>query len=302
MTVYFDKANLEVFAGRKNESIYPDCLRMVQRDLDKGFNFTKDELKENADLLAWYQANMVSNLGNTSVKHLTTPFPTRPLKSNSHIAFVAAQLASVYLIDDEKIDVFKASGAVLTGKPGECLETLAVLFLGHNDYRFERRLRIRAANDTTVNPPGIRAWSELEAYTAPVCDILIIDKYVLSDPALLEANLSALLKALIVRCRSKINIVIYTSAKDGDVKIDFSALRSKLSAAVNSVTGKGVELTLIKVYDQKGVASKAEHDRTILTNYARVYSGDSLGYWLVDGRLNTKGRELSIASLAEPDN
>ncbi|MBK9273048.1 MAG: hypothetical protein IPM49_00725 [Flavobacteriales bacterium] len=302
MTVYFDKANLEVFAGRKSEAMYPDCLRMVQRDLDKTFNFSKDELKANANLLAWFQLHMAGNIGKTTITYADPVFPVRPLKSNTPNTFNATQLASVYLLDDERMDAFKGTSAVLAGKPGECIETLTPLFLGNGDYKFERKYRIsdKANVGATTPPATFCEWAQLKEVATPITDILIVDRFIAHDVSLLPANLEALIAGLGCHSRTAVNVVIYTDSSK--LKADYTALRARVRAAIQRATGKQGTFTLVSVTTIKGLKSFGEHDRTILTNYFRVYSGDSFNYWLSNGTKTTTGREISFSSLADETN
>jgi hypothetical protein len=275
---------------------------MVQRDLDKAFNFSKDELKANADLLAWYQTNMAVNVGTSSIAHSSVPFPPRPLKSNTPNTFSSAQLSSVYLLNDDRMDAFKSTSAVLAGKPGECIETLTPLFLGNNDYRFERKYHIsdRATVGATTPPATFCEWAQLKEVTTPLTYILIVDAYIAKDPTLIEPNLKALLTQLGGRSECALNVVLYTNSTQAQVGYD--ALRAAVLSAVRQATGKQGTFTLVAVTSQRGMKSLAEHDRTILTNYFRVYSGDSFNYWLSNGTKTTTGREISFSSLADPTN
>lgn len=302
MTVYFDESNLAAFAARKSEPLYPDCLRMVQADLDKQFNFTKEKLKGNTDLLAWFQVNMATNVGSTAVNYASAPFPDRPLKSNTHNAFTAEQLSSIYLLEDDRMDVFQASGAVLAGKPRECIETLSPLFLGNNSYRFERKYHIsdKATAGTPLPPATFCEWAKLSDVTTPLTDILIVDSYITKDPSLIEPNLKALITHLGGRSACAVNVVLYTNNSENQV--GFDALKTAVTNAIRQATGKQGTFTLVTVTSQRGRKTLAEHDRTILTNYFRVYSGDTFNYWLSDGSKTTNGREISFSSMADPTN
>jgi hypothetical protein len=64
----------------------------------------------------------------------------------------------------------------------------------------------------------------------------------------------------------------------------------KIRQAVESVTGIKLNFTLKNVRNQIGIPSYAENDRTIYTNYIRVYSGDTFNYFKANGSKHTKGR------------
>ena len=51
MDIYIDEPNLESFLNQKNNALYKDALKLLKRQLDLRFNFSKERLKENANLM-----------------------------------------------------------------------------------------------------------------------------------------------------------------------------------------------------------------------------------------------------------
>lgn len=292
MDLYIDKENIHSFIKNRAHSLYPDCLKTMQKQLNVYFNFNKAELLENEGLLAWFKF-FTSGLGKNNKQIFNEDvFPLRPLKSNSYITFTKEQLSAIYLIDDERLQVLKDKGAVLIGAPGEEFEVFNQVFLYLDDYKFEKKFKIGSAE--------FNKWKDLENYSSAVSDILFIDAYILSEPGAIDDNFIPFLKTLVSKSRCKLNLVVYVN--NDLVNISYDDISLKVRQAVELVTGIKPNFTLIKVRDQRGVNSYAEHDRTIFTNYIRVYSGDTFNYFKADGSKRTKGREIHYSSFGDNEN
>ena len=292
MDLYIDKENIESFIENRKDERYDDCLRVMQKQLNLYFNFEKNELIRDEGLLAWFKF-FTQGVGNDSKQYFSeSKFPVRPLKSNTHTHLSPNQLSSIYLLSDEKIDICIASGALLIGKPSEEIKVISMLFFNQEDYSFDKKFKIGGEYLTS--------WSDLIDYSLPVSDIIIVDSFILSDSSLINSNLIELLKTLVVKAKCKVNIIIYTNIDKSAVS--YADLSSIIRKAVESVTGISPNFTLIQYRDQRGVASFSEHDRTILTNYFRMYSGDTFNYFLSNGQKTTKGRELHYSSFGKREN
>ena len=292
MNLYIDKENTLSLVENARHELYGDCIKTMKRQLDVYFNFNKNELIENETLTVWFTSNFTSGVGERKQFFNEEKFPPRPLKSNSYNSFSKEELSAAYLINDDRFDSLAEKGALLIGKPGEEIDVFRQLFLTNNDYKFDKKLKIGGAN--------FRTWSDLENYSFGITDILFIDNYIFSDSTLLEHNFLQLIRALLVKTRCKVNIVVLTNTDK--VAISYSELSPKIRDVVQAITGVKPNFTLIKIRDQRGVKSSSEHDRTIFTNYSRVYSGDTFNYFKPDGTLLTKGREIHISSFGDREN
>ncbi|WBX78101.1 hypothetical protein PG911_07550 [Tenacibaculum ovolyticum] len=290
MDIYIDKANLLSFVKSKENPLFSDCNGLLKKQLNVYFNFPKEELKSSALLMQWATTLSQGVNPNTVIK-FDYKEPKRPLKSNSSNNFCINKLSSVYLLEDIETTKFKNSGCVLVGEVGEEIEVFNKLFISQNDYLFERKLRINGAE--------FKSWSDLEHYSLPLTDIIIVDPYITSDPSLLASNLEVLLKTIAIKANSKVNIVIYTNI---DKSLPYNQISPVVRKAIKQVTSIGPKFTLVTYKDQKGQKSRAEHDRTVITNYYRIYSGDTFNYFDSTGKVITKGRELSFSSLANCEN
>lgn len=292
MQLYIDKENLSDFVNEQSKHpLFSDCNKTIQRQLDVTFNFSKEELKTDEFLLKWFSA-LTEGVNDTKKEFNEAKFPDRPLKSNTYNSFDINQLSAIYLINDDKLTILKDKGAILIGDIGEEIEVFKQLFLHHNDYKFDKKLKIGSSE--------FSSWNDLSLYSFVTSDIIIIDSFILSDNSLIDSNLISYLKILCSKARCKVNIVIYTNTKEANVS--YAALSPSIRDAIESITGIKPNVTLIKYHDQKNVESVAEHDRTIFTNYFRVYSGDSFNYFKSDGSKTTKGREIHYSSFADKEN
>lgn len=289
MDIYIDKENLLSLINSRTETLYYDCIKILKKQLNIFFNFSKDVLKEDDKLMAWY-SSLQEGVGENNKFSFGHNFPSRPLKSNAYKQFNSQQLSSVYLLNDEKIEILKSTGTVLIGKPGEELSILNSLFLNQKDYLFDKRWKIGGN--------GFEKWEDLIDYSLPLTDIIIVDPFVCSDTSLLKYNLLPFLSCLSNKVKTKLNVIIYTNK---ETSLPYEDLSYIIRKTINDSTGVNPNFTLIKYTDKRGVPSKAEHDRTVFLNYVRIYSGDTINYFNNTGKI-TKGREIHYSSLARDEN
>jgi hypothetical protein len=292
MDLYIDKANLNsLISNKATSSLYPDCVKLMKKQLNVFFNFPKSELKTNTNLMTWFMT-MSQGVGSSNSFTFDSNFPVKPLKSNSAKTFSSEQLSSIYLLDGEGVDKFKNSGAVLIGAVGEEIDVFNKLFFNQDDYLFDKRWKIGGDD--------FKTWGDLKPCSLPLSDIIIIDPYVVSDLHSIKSNLLPYLKCLTDKTRSSVNIVIYTNR---DSCVEYSELSSPIRAAVKAITGVKPNFTLVTFIQKRGVPSnQAEHDRTILMNYERIYTGDTINFFDTDGKVITNGREIHYSSLAKDEN
>ncbi|WP_397445938.1 hypothetical protein [Polaribacter sp. R77954] len=287
MDIYIDKANLISFIKSKSHELFDDCNKLLKKQLNVYFNFPKNELKENQLLLQWI-TTLSQGIGDHNEIKFDYKEPSRPLKSNSSIGFCATKLTSAYLLEDEETDKFKASGCVLVGNVGEEIEIFNKLFLNQNDYNFEKKWRI--------NGDDFKTWKDLENYSFPLTDVLIIDPFILknkdTDTDTIDLNLVEYLKIICKDSFTKANIIVVTNPANSDY--EYQEIKQKIINALTTVLGKRPKFTLI--------LTRREHDRCILTNYKRIYSGDTFNFWNAKRQKITKGREISYSSLAKREN
>jgi hypothetical protein len=292
MNLYIDRENVYSLIANTKHQLYGDCLRTMQKHLNVFFNFKKTDLANDEILLAWFKS-FTEGVGKCSKQVFNEEiFPARPIKPDSHNIMDREQLSSIYLISDDRMGLLKDKGTVLIGSPGEEFDVFNQIFLYNEDYKFEKKFKI---GSTYFNK-----WADIERYSSCVTDILFIDNFILSDPSLIDANFISFLRILVSKSKYPIRIVLLVNTDR--VSLSFEDIRLKIRSEIEQVTGCKPFFTLVKVRDQRGVKSLAEHDRTICTNYLRIYSGDSFNYFKTNGEVITKGREIHISSLGDYEN
>lgn len=283
MVAYFDIENLESFLQQPKDDFFHDCLKLIKKQLDLTFNFEKEDLKSSEAGLQLLKS-LSEGIGEKEIKYNEEKFPTRNLKSNTHNNFSIDELLSVYFINDESIDKLKNREELLIADIGEEMEMFKQLFLNNDDYKFERKLRIGSQ---------FSCWEDLQKFDSPYIDLIIVDNFILNDKSLFDTNLKGLIKnTLKSDIRKKINIIIFFKADKE--KVPFSDLKNELQTVVSEKFKELPNVTIVKHY--------AEHDRTILKNFIRIYSGDSFNYFLSSGQKTTKGKEIHFSSIADKEN
>lgn len=283
MTAYFDIENLESYLAQPKNEAFDDSLKMIKKQLDLSFNFSKEEFKKSEALLQFIKT-LSEGIGNKKINYIPEKFPTRSLKSNSHNNFTVEELLSVYFINDDSLDKLKNKEDLLIADVGEEMAIFKMLFLHNEDYKFDKKLRIGSQ---------FQSWVDFGNYYCPYMDLIIVDNYILSDISLFETNLKGLIENTLKEgLRKKINIIIFLKADQENVT--FSDLKSKLKSLVEAKYTDSPNITVVKHY--------AEHDRTILKNFVRVYSGDTFNYFLSNGQKTTKGKEIHFVSIADKEN
>lgn len=275
--------------------LFRDAMRMLKHKFDIKFNFIKDEIKKetDADVLQWI-TTMVDGTGVNKVSYLSEPFPARPLKSNMHITFNSSQLSAVYLINDEKVEQLKNKGCFLIAPEGEEINILSHLIIKDSDYSFDKKIRIS----------DMQRWSAFNDHLSPCSDIILVDQYILCDEGIYEYNLFSLIKTLLLYVNdAKTSIVIITRKSHyikeigADLTPDWNKVKEGIKSAAESVCKTKPNVTFVLSPTDIG-----EHDRTIFTNYRRVYSGDSFNYFDSKGTVISRGKEVHLCSMADADN
>ena len=294
MRAYFDIENLSSFAKSSAKAQFADCNRMLRGHFDLYFNFTKQELEEEAKnnpaILSWI-TTMTQGVRGTISYIEGDHYPPRPLKSNTHKSFDREHLSAVYLINDPRIATFKANGCVLYGGKGEEVEVLSSLFKD-DDYQFQKSLEIRR----------MTGWDNLNPYMMPATDVIIVDQYCLSDDTIYEYNIYRFIEILSQKIRNaSLNIIIFTlpECHNRSSNVDFIPAWGEIKAAikrkVKAITGQDPKVTFVLS------RTLEEHDRTIFTNYQYFVSGDTINLFDSGWNVISRGRHFGIYSLAHRD-
>lgn len=287
MLAFFDIENLSSFVRSSKKERFEDCCRMLKMQFDLIFNFPKDRIREYPEIMVWITTMTQGAKGKTSYND-NIVFPPRPLKSNTHKTFSIEQLSAIYLINDERIGLMMNLGVIMYAGVGCEVETLSTLFKD-SDYGFFKELPIKK----------IHGWDDIfDRQALPTTDIIIQDRYILSDETLYEPNLYSLIGKLCQKVQNaSVNIIIFSLHSYNSYTPDCGAIRSKIKSIVKRITSQEPKVTFILQRDMR-----KQHDRIIFTNYQYISSGDSFNYFDSHGHIITGGDSLKIQSVAHRDN
>lgn len=290
MELYIDRTNLINIFQNKEHPLFPDVIKIIKKQLDINFNFSKKQAIED-EVLSFISQVFTEGVSQDSVyKFSDILYPERHVKSNLHTRHPNKQ--SIFLIDDEKLELCKQKKGLLIFGLGEEFDCFNTLFLLQDDYLFEKKINIRS---TSFN-----GWNKIKDYAYPFTDFILIDNFIFSLPDIIEHNLFEIIRTLFAGKQLAANIIIFTNKSHVHTPVE--ELTRNIATLVSHVTGVRSSCTIITWRDQRGIETFAEHDRTIFTNYLRFYSGDSFNYWDHTGKKITKGREFDITSLAKREN
>lgn len=283
MVAYFDIENLESFLKQPKDDFFHDCLKLIKKQLDLSFNFNKEDFKKSEDLMSFSKL-LSDGVGEKVIKYIPEKFPARDIKSNSHKDFSIDQLLSVYFINNKDLQKLKDKKDILIADVGDEIEMFKLLFLKNNDYKFDRKLRI--GNEFS-------SWANFKEFQLPHSDLIIVDNFILSDRSLVQTNLKGIItNSLFDNCRKVLNIIIFIKSRE--LSMNFNEVKTLINDIVSTKYTDNANITLIE--------HNQEHDRTILQNIVRVYSGDSFNYFLSNGNKETKGKEIHFFSIADKEN
>ena len=283
MDAYIEKESLLSLIKHREDERYDECKRMLKRDLCIHFTFSKEEAFANPLIQSWVLAELTSGTFSHKPKWSSDyPDPEEELTTSG---MTVEKLCAVYLLDDEYPQ--QLSNAMLIGHYGHELDTLIRLFVDPNEARQKYNFSVHL----------MKNWETMRSYVTPCTDLLIVDRYILSNRFLLERNLYKLIKIFVSNTKSyQINIVIVVENDSIDA-ISLDEVSEKIKTFVSEIVGE--EPFVSFVLCRKSSGNALVHDRCILTNYRYVDSGDSFNYFDSNGSLKTGGFKLSVLSLAE---
>jgi len=292
MNLYLDKANLLSILSISDTDFRSNCIKAMRSQLDVYFNFSKSDVSASEELSSLFKV-LTSGVESTRKGFLDNKIPDRPINDNLHEGMSFKKLVSMYLVEDSNATKVKNLGSVNLGEVGEEHELFDRMFLLRRNFFFEKKLRIGT---------DFSRWGQLSDYSFPLTDMLIIDSFILNDDSLIESNLLEIIEVFGARAKKCFNILIYTNSGNVSRSINLENLKNRIKKKVSTLNGIVPNVSIITVRDQRGIRSLAEHDRTILTNSYRIYSGDSFNYFDSNRNKITKGREMSFSSFGDKDN
>ena len=283
MNAYIEIESLRSLINQRHDERYGECLRMLKRNLSLNFSFSKAEALADPVIQNWVKELTVGSIAPKPNWDSTYPDPLNELSLDG---ITIDKLCAVYLLDDTTPQ--SLAKAMLVSCFGHELDTLSKLFVRTDMQEFDDQLA----------PSSIGSWKKLDIYCAPCTDILIADRYILSDKRLLSRNLYSIINILTNKTKGKrINIVIAVERNSINVDIDLENVSETIKSNVEENVGVKPNVTFLLCAQHGG--EHLFHDRLILTNYRAITSGDSFNYFNPDGKVRTGGFGITITSLAK---
>lgn len=264
----------------------------MKKQLSLFFNFSKKSIKGDELIMPWFML-LTDGAGDAANFSFLDEYivPARPINKSCLEAFTGNKFSAIFLINDPELNQLKNTGAVLVGGVGEEMDIFAKIYLNNNDYDFHKEI--------LIGGPDFKRWLDLSKFNLPLTDIIFVDRFILADSSLISTNIIEYLKVLSEHSRHKVNIVFYVDKNK--IAIPIKNLIKLIKQEVAPITGIAPNITIIEYYEQAGQDTLGEHDRTIFTNYLRVKSGDTYNYFFANGKVKTKGREITYNSLAKKE-
>ena len=283
MNAYIEIESLRSLIGNRSDDRYGECMRMLKRNLNLNFLFSKAEALSDPAIQNWVKELTYGSITPKPNWESDYPDPENEL-SLDHVT--VDKLCAIYLLDDERPQTL--SEAMLVSYCGHELDTLSQLYVREEIQEFEYE----------PAPTQIGSWKNLGSYTAPCTDILISDRYILSRKSLLGRNLYQIINTLVRKTRNlPINIVLFVEHNSIDPDLDLDDVSDTIKESVEEIVGKEPNVTFVLCPHRPG--QPVFHDRLILTNYRAITSGDSFNYFNEKGNVRTTGYGITISSLAK---
>lgn len=284
MRVYIDKDNASHIASAEKTEQYEMCMRLLIRNSDLYFSYSKDDLLADESLFKWHKQFNEYRKG--EIKYTEIRFPERPIKTNFIRDCSFEQLTAVYLLTDEKAHLL--THKILFANNHNDLDLLTLLYTDE-DGELTRSIRVK----------NVASWADLLQPHLPLTDIIITDPFIFSSPELLQYNLYSLLSQMVSPLQdtqTKINIVILTLPENKGEKPNCDKIKTEIKKTIKRVVGIEPNVTFILSRE------KDKHDRIIISNYVSYDSGDSFNFFNSKQELITKGDTWHINSHGKTEN
>lgn len=251
--MYIDKENIISLVNSKAQPNYENCERLIRNNMDVYCNFSKDEIKSDECLNAWFRCYAQGVQGKITFCPPNVIIPDRPLKSNSFTQSTSEKLSSIYLLnEDHKCDVIADKSCVLVGKVGQEISVIEKLIIENTE---ELCMNIR--------------WDNY-LINLPLTDIIICDNHYFKDKHVYNDNNNIIIRTLSgIPINSQVNVVIITNEGNIDAGLDLSAECTTIKTIVKTLSQHTKSSVTI-------LTTRKTHDRHIICNYYRVKCGSCL--------------------------
>ncbi len=282
MNAYIEIESLRSFISQRQDKRYGECMRMLKRNLILNFSFSKSEALADPSIQNWMKELTSGAIAPKPKWDSGYPDPSDELTLDN---ISVDKLCAVYLLDDDEPQ--HLASAMLVGHCGHELDTLSQLFVLPETQEYSCRL-----NATKIN-----SWKNISFYSAPCTDILISDRYILSNKSLLSRNLYQIINAVVRKTHNlQINIVLFVERDSIGLDVDLEKVGETIKQNVEEIVGEEPNVTFVLCKQHR---DPLFHDRLILTNYRAITSGDTFNYFNENGNVKTGGFGITIESLAD---
>lgn len=291
MTTYFDKANLISFFKQVDEHRFgDDVLSILKKQLNLFFNFSLDSISEELeDQLSEFTEGVGRNRDKLTIK-----FSDKDIFNDRPVSTVK-NTNGIYLLESIEAKLLN-SYMYLMANVGDEINTLQKLIINEYDSSLHEQ--------RTISEADFNSWDKVIKYIRPFNSMVIVDRYMFSGSAagnlgMFEYNLKKFLAHSFEKIQGQPRLVFIFQIKANraqpEMGPDSGEMISKIVKAVKTKNKhcKRPEVALVYVSN----TFSDEHDRSIITNYFRIKSGDTFVYFNSTNTIITNSSDLDFYSL-----
>lgn len=294
MTAYIDYSNLCSYLASMSKQDFKQCNDVLLNSFDLCFSFNikemakaKKEIKRNFDL--W-----VKTATKNRNKHTTDwDHPYTFSIEEDKVSFDDKR--ALYMVSKSEISGIEKTSNLIVASDGEELETI-------KEFQIEGQFMPTKLFFIS----SMENWDIIGRNSTPATDIIIVDSYLFAQNEVdYEVNAFSLIDQLCSKMGGKdINLIIFSRSQyydkptDTSYKIPFMSVGKKINEYLTTHSGINAHITFIEL------TGNEKHDRSIVTNYRLITSGDSFKYFK-DGKnvsLCSHGDWMTVSSLHDTDN
>lgn len=281
MNAYIEIESLRSLISQRTDDRYDECMRMLKRNLNLNFSFSKAEALADPTIQNWMKELTSGTIAQKPKWDSVYPDPSDELTLDN---ITIDKLCAVYLLDDEQPQ--HLASAMLVGYCGHELDTLWQLYVRPEIQKYDYELK----------PSKISNWKNISTFLTPCTDILISDRYILSNNSLLDRNLYQIINAIVKKTKHlPINIVLFVERDSIGLGVVLEKVSETIKLNVEEIVGEEPNVTFVLCKKHR---EPPFHDRLVLTNYRAIKSGDSFNYFNKNGDVITRSFGIEIKSLA----
>lgn len=295
MDAYIDLQNFCTYLSSMSHQDFQEINNVLLANFDLKFTFTqqdllrtaKKDIKRNFETWIRFATKNRNGRGN----EWNVAYPARPV-DDSIFRVEPPRLSALYMLSGDEISQIAEKGCLLIARNGDELDILRNLRV-NDKFIPTKKYRIRDMHD----------WSIVRENASPCTDIIIVDQYLfLQQEIEYEDNVYSILDNL---CRwtngYPINIVFFAFNAGVDSGVSYSVpvptIIRNLKERLERLTGTVPNITFVKL------PAHMQHDRTIVTNYKMITSGDSFKYFRGGSNISmcSHGEWMDVSSFYDVD-